>query len=143
MAAVSGDLIHWTRMPELPVFGRSGARMGDGNGLRYDPAGRLYVLSMRHYDIQAVPVNLSNPVVEKWCICPPYYPLDWVRANKRRVWQAESSDLMHWSEPYSILTPEDGEDNLDETFYGFCQFQLGSVTMGFLPILDYVANEMW
>jgi len=142
VAAASGDLIHWTSLPELPIFGRSGARMGDSNGLHYDPAGRIYVLNMRHYDIQAIPVNFNNPVVEAWCICPPYYPLDWVRGNKRRVWQSESSDLMHWSEPYSILTPEDGEDSLDETFYGFCQFPLGSVMMGFLPILDYVSNEM-
>lgn len=141
-AATSDDLIHWNRLPELPVFGRSGARMGDSNGLYYDPTGRIYILNMRHYDIQAVPVNLNNPVLPEWSICPPYYPLDWHRANKRRVWQSESSDLVHWSEPYSILTPEDGEDGLDETFYGFCQFSLGSVMMGFLPILNYVSNTM-
>lgn len=142
VAVTSGDLIHWTALPERPVFGNAGSLLGDSNELRYDPAGRLYVLSMRHYDIQAIPTNLNNPVLKEWSICPPYYPLDWVRANKRRVWQAESSDLIHWSEPYSILTPEDGEDNLDETFYGFCQFQIGSVFMGFLPILDYVSNTM-
>ena len=141
-AATSGDLVHWTWMQERPTFGRVGARMGDSNGLYYDPGGRLYVLNMRHYDIQAVPVNLNNPMLKAWSICPPYYPLDWSRANKRRVWQAESSDLIHWSEPYSILTPEDGEDNLDETFYGFCQFSVGGLRMGFLPILHYVSNTM-
>jgi predicted GH43/DUF377 family glycosyl hydrolase len=95
---------------------------------------------MRHYDI-CLAGESQEPVVEEWHLSP-YYPLDWARANKRRVWQSESADLMHWSEPYSILTPEDGEDGLDETFYGFCQFPLGSVMMGFLPILDYVSNEM-
>jgi len=142
VATTSGDLIHWKPMSERPAFGRVGSRMGDSNGLSYDPAGRLYVLNMRHYDIQAVPTNLHNPVLKEWSICPPYYPLDWVRANKRRVWQAESSDLVHWSEPYSILTPEDGADGLDETFYGFCQFPIGGVRMGFLPILHYVSNTM-
>ena len=142
VAATSGDLIHWTKLPELPVFGRSGARMGDSNGLQYNSAGRFYALNMRHYDIQAVATNLDNPVLEEWSMLPPYYPLDWRRANKRRVWQAESSDLIHWSEPYAILTPEDGKDDLDETFYGFCQFPLGSVTMGFLPIMSYVSNKM-
>ena len=42
----------------------------------------------------------------------------------------------HWARSfpaYSILTPENGEDGLDETFYGFCQFPVGSVMMGFLP----------
>lgn len=142
VAATSGDLIHWTSLPEAPVFGRAGSRKGDANGLYYDPAGRIYVLNMRHYDIQAVAINLNNPVLKEWCICPPYHPLDWSRGNKRRVWQAESSDLIHWSEPYSILTPEDGEDGLDETFYGFCQFSVGSIMMGFLPIFDYVSNTM-
>jgi predicted GH43/DUF377 family glycosyl hydrolase len=142
VAATSGDLIHWTNFPERPVFGRAGSRKGDANGLSYDPAGRIYVLHMRHYDIQAAAINLNNPVLEEWSICPPHYPLDWSRGNKRRVWQSESSDLIHWSEPYSILTPEDGEDGVDETFYGFCQFPVGSVMMGFLPILDYVSNTM-
>jgi hypothetical protein len=62
VAATSGDLIHWTNLPERPVFGRAGSRMGDSNGLQYNPAGRFYVLNLRHYDIQAVATNLNNPV---------------------------------------------------------------------------------
>jgi hypothetical protein len=116
--------------------------MDDANSLYYDEAGRFYVLNMRHYDMYAVARNLNNPILEEWSICPPYYPLDWRRVNKRRVWQTESSDLVHWSEPHLLLLPEDGDDDLDETFYGFCQFAVGSVRLGFLNTLKYVSNTL-
>ena len=50
--------------------------------------------------------------------------------------------MIHWSEPYAALTPEDGEDGLDETYYGFYPFAAGGVQMGFLNTMSYVSNEM-
>jgi hypothetical protein len=142
MAATSEDLVHWSDLLERPQMGRAGSRMDDSNALSYDPAGRIFILNMRHYDMYAIARNLDNPVLEEWSICPPYYPLDWRRINKRRIWQTESADLIHWSEPYSPLTPVDGADGLDETYYGFCQFSAGSVQLGFLNTMSYVSNTI-
>lgn len=85
VAVTSGDGIHWTPYPERPVMGRSGSRLDDVIIMNYDPWGRLFVMNTRHYDMYAVARNLENPVLNQWC--PPYYPLDWRRMNKRRVWQ--------------------------------------------------------
>ena len=139
-AATSGDGIHWTTTEQRPTLGRQGFRLDDVVILHYDPFGRLFVMNTRHYDMYAVARNLKNPTVGQWC--PPYYPLDWRRVNKRRIWQSESSDLIHWTEPYPALTPEDGLDGLDECFYGLCQLPVGNVTLGFLNIYDYVPNTM-
>ena len=140
LAATSGDGIHWKAIEQKPSIGRQGARLDDVIIMHYDPYGRIYVMNTRHYDMYAVKRNLKNPTVD--CFTPVYYPMDWRRMNKRRIWQCESSDLTHWSEPYPVLTPQDGEDGLDETFYGLCQFSLGSVTLGFLNIMHYVSNTM-
>ncbi len=40
------------------------------------------------------------------------------------------------------MTPEDGEDDLDETYYGFYPFPAGGVQMGFVNTMSYVSNEM-
>ena len=138
VAMASPDGIHWTQMPEKPQMGRSGSRLDDVIILHYDPYGQIFVMNTRHYDMYAVARNLGNPVVGHFT--PPYYPLDWRRMNKRRIWQAESSDFMHWTDPYTVLVPEDGEDDLDETFYGLCQYPLGGLNLGFLNVMNYVSN---
>lgn len=140
LAATSGDCIHWTPMDEPPAIGRHGSRLDDVIIMHYDVYGRMYVMNTRHYDMYAIKRNLKNPVLYHWTL--PYYPADWRRQNKRRIWQSESSDMIHWSEPYTVLVPEDGKDNLDETFYGLCQFSAGSLTLGFLNIMHYVQNTM-
>ena len=140
LATTSGDCIHWTPMDEIPTIGRHGPRLDDVIIMHYDVHGRIYVMNTRHYDMYAIKRNLNNPVLHNWTL--PYYPADWRRQNKRRIWQSESSDMIHWSEPYAILTPEDGRDGLDETFYGLCQYAVGSVTLGFLNTMSYVPNTM-
>lgn len=139
-AATSGDGIHWTKLEQTPILGRQGGRLDDVVILDYDPFGRIYVMYTRHYDMYAVPRNLKSPMLNHWTHV--LYPSDWQRMNKRRVWQSESSDFIHWSEPYPILIPESGQDNLDETFYGLCTLRSGSVTIGFLNIMHHVANTM-
>ena len=140
VASTSGDGIHWTQTTTPPILGRSGSRLDDVVILHYESFGRMFVMNTRHYDMYAVARNLENPTVGQWP--PPYYPLDWRRMNKRRIWQSESSDLLHWSEPYPVLVPEDGLDDLDETFYGLCQYQAGPITLGFLNTYSYVPNTM-
>ena len=139
-AATSGDCIHWTVMKERPVMGRQGSRLDDVVIAHYDIFSRIYIINTRHYDMYAVKRNLKNPVLSHWT--PVYYPLDWQKMNKRRIWQSESADFIHWGEPYPVLTPEDGLDGLDETFYGMCQYPVGSLTVGFLNTMSYVPNSM-
>lgn len=138
MAATSGDGIHWNRTSERPQFGTSGSRLDDVIIMDYNPHSRVYTMTTRHYDMYAVARNLDNPVTGGFC--PPYYPLDWRRMNKRRVWQAESADLVHWSELYPVVIPEDGLDDLDECAYGMCPYRVGNVMIGFLNTLSYVPN---
>ena len=137
IAATSADGIHWNVLEQRPSIGRRGAHLDDVIILDYDPHGGVYILSTRHYDMYAVARNLKNPVTNTFC--PPYYPLDWRRMNKRRVWQAESSDCLHWSELYSVLTPDDN-DNLDEAFGGMCRYAVGGVTMGLVESMRLVPN---
>ena len=140
VAAFSKDGIHWTTYDSPPVLGRSGSKLDDVVITHYDPVSRIYTINTRHYDMYAVARNLKNPVVGHWS--PPYYPLDWSRNNKRRIWQSESADFIHWGELYPVLSAEDGLDDLDETFYGLCQYPVGSVNLGFLNIHNYVPNTM-
>ncbi len=53
-------------------------------------------MTTRSYDMYAVKRNLKSPTLGHWTL--PYYPMDWQRMNKRRVWQTESSDFIHWSD---------------------------------------------
>lgn len=137
---VSPDGIVWRENAERPRFGRLGAHLDDVLVMHYDPAARIYTLATRHYDMYAVSRNPRHPVVGHFT--PPYFPLDWSRMNKRRVWQLESADLIHWSEPYPILVPQDGFDELDEVFYGLSRQIVGGVHIGFLSALHHVSNEM-
>lgn len=136
----SADGINWRESGEQPVFGRLGAHLDDVLVLHYNPAARMYVLATRHYDMYAISRNPKHPVVGHFT--PPYFPLDWSRMNKRRVWQLESPDLVHWTEPYPILVPQDGQDGLDEVFYGMSRCVVGNLHIGFLTVLHHVSNEM-
>jgi hypothetical protein len=42
-----------------------------------------------------------------------------------------------------VLCPEDGQDDLDATFYyGLCQTRMGDVWLGMVNIMNYVHNDM-
>jgi hypothetical protein len=140
LSVVSEDGIKWEVIDSRPSFGLSGSHQDDVAVMSYDPNGRLFILNMRHYDMYAVSSNLKNPVIGYFT--PPHYPLNWSRMAKRRIWQAESSDAVHWSEPYCVLTPEDGLDGLDEAFYGLSQYRMGTGLLGFLTTLSYVPNHL-
>ena len=140
VAAYSGDGIHWTRFPEPPSFGTQGNRVDDVHKIMYDPLGRLFVMTSRHNDMYAGSLNLNNPRVGGFTL--PYYPHDYYRRNKRRVWQSQSADFIHWTEPHIALNPTDGFDGIDDTFYGMAQTDLGDVRVGFLNVFQYVENRL-
>jgi len=140
IAAYSGDGIHWTPFPELPSFGTRGNRLDDVNKVLYDTHGRLFIMTSRHHDMYAGSLNLRNPRVGSFTL--PYYPHDYYRRNKRRIWQSESSDFIHWTEPYPAVIPLDGFDGIDDTFYGMSQTDLGDVRVGFLNVFQYVQNRL-
>jgi hypothetical protein len=136
----SGDGIHWKR-EAAPQFGRFGSRLDDGTSLSYNEKSRIYTANVRHYDMYAVQRNYKTPCLYNFT--PPYYPQDWARQNKRRTWQCDSADMVHWSEPYLVLCPEDGLDDLDATFYyGLCRTRMGDGWLGLLNIMNYVHNDM-
>ena len=139
-AVVSPDGRRWQMLEECPQFGRHGSKLDDVLILSYNSQGRYFVLNTRHYDMYAVARNLNNPTVGHWTL--PYYPDDWRRINKRRVWQTESGDFLHWNEPYPALIPDEDEAGLDECFYGLAQYPMGDITLGFLNIYNYVSNTM-
>ncbi|NQU10735.1 hypothetical protein HQ590_08095 [bacterium] len=140
VAVHSADGIHWKPFAEKPSFGKSGPRCDDVAKMFYDPVGRLFVMTTRHDCMYAGSVNLNNPRVGTFTI--PHYPHDYYRCNKRRIFQSESPDFLHWTEPYLILAPQDGFDGIDHTFYGMPQFDLGDVRVGFLNVFRYVQNDL-
>jgi hypothetical protein len=135
----SGDGIHWTQGPR-PQFGRHGSLLDDVTLLSYDKWSRIYIANVRHYDMYAGQRNYKTPCIMGFT--PPYYPEDWARQSKRRMWQCESADMVHWSQPYLAVCPEDGLDELDATFYGLCQIPMGDVRLGLLNVMNYVHNDM-
>jgi hypothetical protein len=139
-SVTSADGIRWNVRDEKPSFGRRGQGLDDVMVMSYDPLGRLFILNTRHYDMYAVHRNLANPVVGQFT--PPYYPLDWQRMNKRRLWQAESANAVHWSEPYIVVPIEDGREGLDETFYGMSQCRIGDVALGFVTTFQMVSDQL-
>ncbi len=139
-AAHSPDGIHWEVEEDLPVFGSLGQRLGDVCTLHYDRFSRNFVVVTRHWLQCAPPLNPRNPVGPT--NPGPRYPHDFSKQNRRRIWQSESPDMLHWGEPYLLLRPDDEEDNIDDGFYGMTQYELGNLYVGFLNVLHRVANKM-
>ncbi len=139
-AAYSPDGIHWQAHDERASFGDLGPKMGDVGILHYDRTSRNFVVTCRHW-FQCHPcLNPRNPVGPT--NPGPRYPYDSARQNRRRIWMSESPDMLHWSQPYLLLCPDDEEDNLDDGFYGMAYSQVGGFHIGFLNVLHRVSNQM-
>ena len=136
--AYSADGLHWKRYDEQPSFGKLGAHLDDMSLLGYDPERRLYILTTRHPRMIDIAVNPRLPV-SKRRFFQPHYPRDFSRMNKRRIYQCESKDLVHWNEPTLILAPSE-DDNLDDSLYGMVQFRVGDTRIGLLDVLHEVSN---
>jgi hypothetical protein len=136
----SGDGIKWTPYPELPRFGRHGNGLGDCYTIFVDEEAGVYRMLTRAAAMESVHYDERRPQTNSFF--PPHFPYDAARMNKRRVFQSESADLVHWSRPQSILTPDDDDDNLDDSYYGMAQFKMGEVYVGFLNVLHEVPDTM-
>ncbi|MAE64990.1 MAG: hypothetical protein CMJ18_12035 [Phycisphaeraceae bacterium] len=139
-AARSPDGIHW-RLEEQPVaFGNLGRTMGDASILDYDPDSRTFIVTCRHrYQCGPAlnprhPAGPTNP--------GPRYPHDFAKQNRRRIWQAESADMVHWSQPHLVLRADDEEDNIDDGFYAMAQCAYAGIYLGFLSVFHRTSNRM-
>jgi hypothetical protein len=139
-AAHSPDGVHWTLQDEHPTFGSLGPKLGDVCTLHYDRYSRNFVVVTRHWFQCAPCLNPRNPVGPT--NPGPRYPHDFAKQNRRRIWQSESPDMVHWGEPYLLLRPDDEEDNIDDGFYGMTQYETGNLFVGFLNVLHRVSNTM-
>jgi hypothetical protein len=135
----SADGIHWKSYGQYPSFGDQ-PWIGDVLLLNYNLDSRMYLLNCRHSHMDGnTPLNSRLPTTKSFF--RPYYPDNFSRNNKRRIFQCESSDLLHWTEPEQILAPDD-DDNLDDHMYGMPQYRVGNAWIGFLNILHAVPNTM-
>ncbi len=139
VAAYSADGIHWHFYDTLPCFGTWGPYLNDEITLSYDPLGRLYTATVRSPYQAAAPLTPNSPVTDSFV--GPSEPGAWWHGNKRRIFQTESSDLLHWTQPYPIFEPDE-LDNLDESFYGMCQTKIGDTHIGFVNLFRECANTM-
>jgi len=139
--AHSPDGIHWTPSDDRPTFGELGEGLGDCYTVIADLDSRTYRCTCRHKGILAVHHDKRRPRTPS-VFFHQTYPGDPARANKRRVFQAVSNDLVHWSNPRCILTPDEDIDNLDETYYGMVQIRIGQGYLGFLNTIREVPNTL-
>jgi hypothetical protein len=137
--ASSSDGIHWKNFDETPTFGKLGSQLNDVVVLNYDLDSKLYILNTRHRRMYNVVFNPRLPQTNSFF--PPYNPGNFALLNKRRIFQTESSDLIHWGEP-RLLVGTDEQDNLDDNLYGMSQYRIGDTWIGFLNLLHGVSDMM-
>jgi hypothetical protein len=136
----SADGVHWKVYDELPSFGNCGPHLDDVMILSYDLDSKLYILNTRHPRM-GTGVALNPRFPTKKTFIPPYYPRDFAKMNKRRIYRCESADFIHWTDPALILAPDE-EDNLDDSMYGMAQYRLGDTWVGLLNMFHEVPNVM-
>lgn len=136
----SADGIHWTAYDKLPIFGdQPWPQLSDVVILNYDLDSKIYLLNTRHLKMGHVAVNPRLPKTKSFF--RPYYPDEFARDNRRRIFRCESSDLFQWSEPTLVLEPDD-DDNLDDALYGMAQYRVGNTWIGFVNVLHEVPDTM-
>ena len=139
-AGYSPDGIHW-HLEEQPVaFGNLGRTMGDASILDYDPCSRNFIVTCRHRLQCGACLNPRNPMGPT--NPGPRYPHDFARQNRRRIWQAESADMVHWSQPHMALRADDEEDNIDDGFYAMAQCAYAGIYLGFVSVFHRMSNHM-
>lgn len=136
----SADGITWHAHPELPRFGQHGNGLGDCYTLYADVDNGVYRLLTRSAGMETIHYDPRRPRTNSFF--PPHFPHDPGRQNKRRVFQCESADLIHWSRPKCVLEPDPQLDNLDESYYGMTQFRVGELYVAFVHVLHEVANTL-
>ena len=139
--AYSPDGVHWTPAEELPVFGQLNNRLSDVTIATFDQATQTYLLNTRHPWHGRAPRQSALDVREV-SGGPRFDAMQGVasRRNRRRIFQCESRDFVNWSTPRAIITPDSVVDNIDDSFYGMTQYDLGGQWIGFLSVFHMVDN---
>jgi hypothetical protein len=137
-AAYSPDGINWTLEPRSLDFGGVGSKLGDVLLLAYDRQRGEYALNTRHPDAWKVQYEPNSARTAAWSL--PYYPEAPKLLNKRRVFRTVSPDFVEWSPLNLILSADDEEDNLDESFYALRSWRVGEIELGFMGVFDSVEN---
>ncbi len=138
-AAYSGDGVHWTFYEQPPCFGSWGPYLNDAVVLNYDSLSRCYTATVRSPYMGHAVLTPNSPTADNFV--GPSEPGVWWKYNKRRIWRTESSDLLHWSQPYPIFQPDES-DNLDESYYGMCETKIGDTLIGFVNLFRECDNTM-
>lgn len=136
----SADGLTWKPLGELPRFGRDGNRLGDASNIFIDMDACEYRLLTRAMGMVGVEPDRRRPLTDSFLA--PVYPHDVGRVNKRRIFQAVSADIVHWSHPRLIFGPDPESDNLDDSFYGATQIKIGDVYVGFVNVFHEVDNTV-
>lgn len=148
--ASSADGIHWRSWAYHPQIGSLGPNMGDVLTITKEPNTGIYWLNTRHPFMSRTAQNPGDPFLPRYPASPtgrssfmrPVYPGDFSRENRRRVYRAQSTDFIHWSELHPLLAPNPRNDNIDEAFYGMTQMPFGDDWIGFLHVLQMTENTM-
>lgn len=107
--AASPDGFTWT--PLAP--GVVAPHNHDINGIHWDPLRKRYVATLSFY-IEG----------DTW------------RGRRRVTTHAVSADLLHWSQPWFVLTPHDGEDEGETQFYAMDGYLTrGDLLIGMVKVL--------
>lgn len=116
MIATSPDGLNWTAMQSTAVINHN----HDINNIFYDTLRNRYVATISSYT--------TDPT---W-------------SGQRRVtMQSTSNDLVNWSEPYYVLTPDDTIDSGETQFYAMQGYQIrGDLWIGMVKVLrdDLIAQ---
>ena len=139
--ADSEDGIHWRLWDDRIKYGRCGDVLGDVITISRDPESGIYWANNRHPRMCSSHVqDRRQPVQSSWL--PPFHPNNRIHENRRRVFRSESRDLCNWSSPQPLVVPDNSCDNIDDSFYGMEQFQVGTDWVGLLNVFHMTENTL-
>ena len=140
-AASSADGIHWRPWDDRIHYGRCGDVLGDVITISRDPESGIYWANNRHPRMcSAHSQDRRQPVEPGWI--PPFHPNNRLHENRRRVFRSESHDLCNWSTPQPLVLPDNAWDNIDDSFYGMEQFQVGDDWVGLVNVFHMTDNTL-
>ncbi len=139
--ATSPDGIHWQIAGEPLTFGECGTLLGDVITISRDPETGEYWANNRHAAMLSTTVlDVNKPSMSSWVSPIPHHRV--AQENRRRIYRSQSIDLHYWSTPRPLVVPDAEWDNLDDSFYGMEQFQIGDDWLGLLNVFHMTDNTM-
>ena len=138
-AATSADGINWNIIDKDLVFGQVGAILGDVVTITRDPETGVYWANNRHPQMCSLSVHdQRKPSQRSWISPIPLQKM--AQDNRRRVFRSKSVDFFNWSTPQPLVVPDNEFDNIDDSFYGMEQFQVGDDWVGLLNVFHMTDN---